>query len=128
MSKANKVASNRAASRATARPTPLELPEGVPEPPASLEADGRALWIHVCTDFDLEARHLVVLARACAALDRAARAGRLIAVEGEVVRDRFGQPRVHPACAVERDADASFRHALHELGLDVVASSTARRW
>jgi phage terminase small subunit len=86
------------------------------------------MWKEVCEDFDLEQRHLVILARACVALDRATRAGRQVTLEGEVVRDRFGQPKANPACAIERDADASFRHSLHELGLDVTASGSARKW
>jgi hypothetical protein len=35
------------------------------------------------------------------------------------MKDRYGQIKVHPLCAVERDARSGFLNSLKALGLDV---------
>jgi hypothetical protein len=42
-----------------------------------------------------------------------------IAAEGITFRDRFGQPRQHPATLVERDSRAAMVRCLNLLGLDL---------
>lgn len=42
-----------------------------------------------------------------------------IKTEGSTVKDRFGQLKAHPLCAVERDARAQMLAALRQLNLDL---------
>lgn len=71
-------------------------------------------------DYGIEdAPGLALLEQAALALHRAEQARELLAKEGLVTRDRFDQPKPHPAAVIARDAEASFRAALRDLQLDV---------
>jgi phage terminase small subunit len=88
-------------------------------PPAHLSPAARALWSRLHRAFTLDdPGSLEMLLIACEAHDRAERARKLIDAEGEVLRDRFQQPKPHPACAIERDARAMKLQALRALRLD----------
>lgn len=74
----------------------------------------------VATDYGIQdAPGLALLDQAALALHRAEQARDMLAREGLVTRDRFDQPKPHPACVIARDAEASFRSALRDLQLDV---------
>lgn len=88
------------------------------KPPTHLGAHSRKFWAKTVSDYELEEHHLLILRAALESWDRAELARRIIADEGPVVRDRFGQPRAHPAVAIERDARAAFLRAMRELDLD----------
>jgi len=62
---------------------------------------------------------LSILRAVLESFDRAATAKRLLDVEGAVVRDRWGQSKVHPAVGVERDSRAAWLSALKQLYLDI---------
>jgi P27 family predicted phage terminase small subunit len=87
--------------------------------PRHLSLEARALWARLHASFVLDdpGSH-AMLRLACEAFDRAERARQLIDRDGECLKDRFGQVRVHPACAVERDARAQMLMALKALRLD----------
>lgn len=71
-------------------------------------------------DYAIEdAPGLALLEQAALALHRAEQARELLAKEGLVTRDRFDQPKPHPAAVIARDAEASFRAALRDLQLDL---------
>jgi phage terminase small subunit len=74
--------------------------------------------VSVMADFSLEAHHERLLTLACEALDRAVEAREALADHGTYYRDRFDQPRAHPAVAVERDARLAFARLVRELDLD----------
>lgn len=61
---------------------------------------------------------LLLLEQALRSFDRAEEARALIDKEGAVIRDRFNQPRQHPACQVERDNRAAVVKTLAALGID----------
>ena len=63
---------------------------------------------------------LVILRSACESFDRCQAAKALLDKDGPVFVDRYGQPRVHPAAAVERDNRAAMLSAIKALNLDVV--------
>lgn len=69
----------------------------VPRPPAGLGSPGRKLWRAVQREYELEQHEeqlLLEMARTSDALDRLSAA---VAGDGELVEDRFGQQRPHPA-------------------------------
>lgn len=87
--------------------------------PAHLSQAARALWSRLHSSFVLDdPGSLAMLRVACESFDRAERARKLVDADGECVRDRFGQLRANPACAVERDARAALLTALRALRLD----------
>jgi hypothetical protein len=51
--------------------------------------------------------------------DRLAAARAAIAEHGELVIDRYGAPKLNPACALEKDARAGFLAAMKALNLDL---------
>jgi phage terminase small subunit len=81
------------------------------------EADD--LWRVVTRDWLLDEAALAVLATACRALTQDLQAAALVAKEGLVVRDRWGQAKPNPAVAIRRDAQSTFLRAMKELGLDL---------
>lgn len=91
-----------------------------PKPPAHLSAASRKWWREVVQDFGLEPHHLLTLALACQALDRAEQARAALAESGLTFRDRLGNPRPHPAVAIERNSMVAFARLVRELGLDAV--------
>jgi len=91
-----------------------------PRPPAGLSAAAKTLWARLQTEYGIrDAAGLAVLEQAARSFERAEEARRLLDRAGCVVKDRWGQTKVHPAAAVERDARASFLAALRQLGVEI---------
>ena len=94
-----------------------------PTPPAGLSEPAATWWEATRAEYSIDdAAGLALLNQAAQALDRADAARTLLEAEGLVVRDRFDQPKPHPASVIVRDAEASFRSALRDLRLDVEPS------
>lgn len=86
--------------------------------PAHLSAEARALWSRLLADYPLDdAAGLLLLQSACESFDRLQDARRTLAKEGAIVRDRWGQPKPHPAAGVERDARTQMHSALRLMKL-----------
>jgi P27 family predicted phage terminase small subunit len=96
----------------------MEVAVNVGTPPAHLSARSRKLWGDVVAEFQFEAVDLERLRLACEALDRCEQARAIVAKEGPIIRDRFGQTRPHPAIAIERDARIAALRGLRELGIE----------
>lgn len=89
-------------------------------PPAHLRPDGRRLWIDLAAEYHItDAGGLALLTTACECLDRMRAAQASIAKDGELVTDRYGAPKLNPACGLEKDARAGFLAAVKALRLDV---------
>lgn len=89
------------------------------KPPAHLSRQSKAWWRRVIEDYELAAWQLRTLQAAAEAFDRMAEARARIAADGLTVEDRFGQTRVHPLIAVERDSRTAYMRAMRELALEV---------
>ena len=90
-----------------------------PTPPASASDAAAAWWRSVREEYGIDdAAGLALLEQAALALTRAEQARELLAREGMVTRDRFDQPKPHPATIIVRDAESSFRSSLRDLRLD----------
>ena len=88
--------------------------------PSHLENEGKKFWRQVLKDFDLsDAHHLKILENICQCLGRIEEARTKIETEGSYFRDRFGQPKEHPAHKTERDNKVLFARLLRELCLDL---------
>lgn len=90
-----------------------------PKPPAHLSAESKKLWQRLFDDYALnDAAGLLLLQSACEAYDRLQEARKVLAKESSVIRDRWGQPKPHPAAGVERDARTQMHSALRLLKLE----------
>jgi phage terminase small subunit len=89
-------------------------------PPASLSNAALSWWQRLTAEYaiDDEAGRFL-LEQAMRAFDRMQAASAIVGKHGEVTEDRFGQLRVNPACAVERDARAAMLAAFKALNLSV---------
>jgi P27 family predicted phage terminase small subunit len=94
-----------------------------PKPPRSLSKEAKGIWASVVGEWSLDRAGLLVLGQALESLDRMRQAQRVLAKEGIVCADRFGQPKQHPATIVERDSRAAMLRAFRQLNLDIKAPS-----
>jgi len=94
------------------------MSKSAPKPPAHLSAATRRWWSSVAADFELEPHHLRLLTLAGEAWDRCVQAREQVALEGIMYRNRFNEPRPHPAVAIERDSRLAFARMIREIGLD----------
>lgn len=86
---------------------------------------GAALWRAVVKDYELDSTESEILALACRALDRAARAREAVDRDGEFVTGRYGDLKAHPGMLVVRDAESAALRALRSLhlsGIDLTLS------
>jgi phage terminase small subunit len=84
-----------------------------------LTNEARALKTAVESEYVLDVGGQAVLRMALESLMRLREAQTILASEGAVVRDRFGQPRAHPAVEVEHKARMQFLACIRQLGLDL---------
>jgi len=102
-------------------------PDTGPEPPAHLSAPARDFWRWATHEFVLEPNHLILLAKALEAFDRAEHARKVIARDGMFIADRYGQPRPHPAVQIERDSRDALARLLRQLDLAGEPDASRRR-
>lgn len=94
----------------------------VPDSPKHLNAAGRNLYQRLCLEFELEGEDSLTLATLAAeAADRETQCRRKIRDEGLTITDRFGQPKAHPALAVEHKARTQLAAILAQLHRQDVA-------
>lgn len=92
-----------------------------PKPPAHLSAEAKRLWRSVCAEYDISDAHdMKRLQVVCECWDTICEARKVLKKEGMFYRDRYDNPRKHPAMAVLETARISFLRAVREMGLDVL--------
>ena len=79
-----------------------------PRPPAELKTSGRKLWNAVQAEYELEQHETQLLREMCRAADTLDRLATVVAEEGEMLLDRFEQPRVHPALVESRQLKVTY--------------------
>jgi P27 family predicted phage terminase small subunit len=90
------------------------------KPPKHLGKSGAKLWEELTTEYGIaDAAGLTLVATACECLDRMRAAQAAIAKHGEVIDDRYGAPKLNPACSLEKDARNGLLAALKALNLDL---------
>jgi len=96
----------------TPKPKPLE--------PTKLSPIAQGWFDKVASEYNItDSAGLVYLNTAARAMDRADQAAAIIARDGLVAYDRWGTPKPHPACGIERAARAAIMAALKGLNLDI---------
>jgi hypothetical protein len=90
------------------------------KPPSHLKPAGAKLWRELVAEYGIgDAAGLALATTAAECLDRSKAAQKVIADHGEVVLDRYGAPKLNPACGLEKDARAGLLAALKALNLDI---------
>jgi P27 family predicted phage terminase small subunit len=84
-----------------------------------LSSEATTFRRRVLSEFRLDDSGQLVLRQACESLDRVREAQRLLATDGLVIRDRWGQPKPHPAAGVEASARLQLLRCLKALGIDL---------
>jgi len=79
-----------------------------PRPPAELKASGRKLWNAVQAEYELEQHETRLLREMCRAADVLDRLATIVETEGEMLLDRFDQPRIHPALVESRQLKVTY--------------------
>jgi len=89
-------------------------------PPRHLKKPGRDLWRGVTKEYGIDdSAGTALLETACVCWDRMRAAEKAIDEHGETVNDRYGQSKLNPACALEKDARNGFIAAIRALNLDI---------
>ena len=87
--------------------------------PSHLLKATREWWASVLEKWELEQHHVRILTLAAEAWDRSTKCRRIIARQGLIVNDRYGQPRLHPAADEERRGKSLFSSLVKQLKLDL---------
>lgn len=89
-------------------------------PPDHLRDAGRDFYARVADEYSLDdPAGLALLCTAAECIDRMRAAQAAIAEHGELTIDRYGSPKINPACGLEKDARAGFLAAVRALNLDL---------
>jgi P27 family predicted phage terminase small subunit len=87
-------------------------------PPGHLSPASKKLWRAILDDYEIDPAAELILEATLTAKDRHEQARAAIAKDGAVVKDRFGQLKVNPWVAVERDAAGIMMRGFVRLGFD----------
>lgn len=91
-----------------------------PKPAGHLKAPGAQLFRDIVAEYGIaDSAGLALLTTAGECLDRMRAAQAAIKAHGEIVVDRYGAPKLNPACNLEKDARNGMLAALRALNLDV---------
>jgi hypothetical protein len=87
-------------------------------PPKTLKASGKRLWKDALSGWDIQAEQFTLLLNLCECADRMAELTATLRREGQVVTDRFGQARPHPASLVLKAENGNFSRLYRLLALE----------
>ncbi len=88
--------------------------------PRYLKPEGALLWRELTSEYGIDdAAGLALVESAAACVDRIRAAQAAIAEHGEIVVDRYGAPKLNPACTLEKDARSGLLACFKALHLDI---------
>ncbi len=88
------------------------------KPPGHLSAESKRIWREIVRDYEIDRAAELLLVAALEAKDRRDQARLEIEKDGAVLVDRFGQRKVSPWVAIERDSGMALCRAWRLLGFD----------
>jgi hypothetical protein len=97
----------------------------LPRTPKAYTREARGFWEGVVREWDLDVSALALLDNACRALMRVREAQKILAREGVVIKDRYGQSRPHPAAMIEQTAMATMLRHIRALDLTSTPSAVS---
>jgi hypothetical protein len=97
----------------------------IPAAPAGTGPAGRRLWRSVVARFELDEHEMVLLRQAVQVVDSCARLQAIVEEQGEIVQDRFGQPKTNPALVELRSERALLARLIVALRVPIGDQETA---
>ena len=94
--------------------------------PKSLKITGKQLWSDVLGGWEVQPEQLVVLQDLCESQDRLSELSALLRKEGQIIRDRFGIQKPHPAAIVLKGEVGNFTRLYKALALETPGGSDSR--
>jgi P27 family predicted phage terminase small subunit len=91
----------------------------LPAAPKHLSREAKGWWKKIVAEWEMDDPSLMLLESALEAFDRMREAQATLKEEGAIVKDRFGQPKMHPATLIERDSKATILRTMRALHLDI---------
>jgi P27 family predicted phage terminase small subunit len=92
--------------------------------PKSLSVAARKIWKSIIEDFEVgDSAGLLLLSEALTAYDEVRKAEAILASQGTIVKDKWGQLKQHPANLNLRDARNLMLRCLKALNLDIAPAS-----
>jgi phage terminase small subunit len=89
-------------------------------PPGHLTPEAKKIFKNLCDEYEIsDEAGLKILRVSCEAFDRAQAARTAIDTAGMLLIDKFGQQKVNPLLACERDSRSAFLAGLKALNLDL---------
>jgi len=99
---------------------PLFFKRAVIKPPKGMSSEARKFWRSLVEEYRIDdAAGLKLLQRSCEALDRMRRAQKYLERDGEVISDKKGSVKAHPAVKIEAEAHKQLIESLKMLNLDL---------
>jgi phage terminase small subunit len=89
------------------------------KPPGHLSDESKKLWKSITNDYSIDESAGMILRMTLEAKDLHELARATIAKEGSVIKDRWGQSKPHPSCAILRDAATVMGRGFRLLGMDL---------
>lgn len=91
-----------------------------PKPPAKLSAESARFFREMIEQYQIDdVAGLKLLERGCEALDLMRKAQKFLRKDGEVISDKKGSVKAHPAVSIEKEAHNQFVESLRMLNLDL---------
>lgn len=97
------------------------------QPPAHLSKQAQDDWKRFHADYSLDADCEDILLELLEAGDRKREAQAALARDGITIQNRFDEPRLHPAAAIERDCRLQILRCLRALGLPLAEEKAKRK-
>ena len=89
------------------------------EPPKSLKKQGRQLWGDIINGWEIPPEQAILLRDLCESQDRITELTTILRREGQIIRDRFGIQKPHPAAIVLKGEIGNFTRLYRALALEV---------
>ena len=96
------------------------------KPPKSLKKSGKQLWEDLNSGWEIVPEQLVILQDLCETQDRLSQLATILREEGQLVRDRYGHPKPHPASVMLKAEIANFSHLWRMLQLEAPSGVDVR--
>lgn len=88
--------------------------------PKNLSEEAKSWWDKLIAEYSIDdPAGLLILQTCLEAFDRMRQSQQILARDGTVIQDRFGQRKPHPLTTVERDSRSQMLAALKSLNLDL---------
>lgn len=88
-------------------------------PPKGLKKQGKTLWKDVVNGWEIQPEQAVLLQDLCESQDRITELSGILREQGQIIKDRFGVAKPHPATLILKGEIGNFTRLYKALGLEI---------